>query len=136
MRVYLCARYGRRTELQRCARILRQDGHDVRVDWLSGPAGDDDKLTPREARDIAHVDMLCIDASDAVLVFSESPDSRFGRGGRHFEMGYAYAKRKQILVVGPRENVFHHADGVRCAPDFESARDVLKRLDCITVSHT
>lgn len=136
MRIYLCARYGRRAELQGYANTLRQDGHEVVADWLDGPADDDDVLTPAEAHCIATTDMLCIDAADVVMVFSERPDSMFGRGGRHFETGYAYAKRKRIVVVGPLENVFHYADGVRYAPDFEKARVGLKLLSCTIVNQS
>ncbi len=30
-----------------------------------------------------------------------------GKGGRHIEHGYAVATGKRLIVVGPRENIFH-----------------------------
>ena len=60
-------------------------------------------------------DIEDIDAADVFVEFvpsdTELVDATLrssSRGGRHFEMGYAYAKGKIIYVVGPKENVFHH----------------------------
>jgi nucleoside 2-deoxyribosyltransferase len=44
--------------------------------------------------------------SDAELVYATLRSS--SRGGRHFEMGYAYKAGTTIFVVGTKENVFHH----------------------------
>jgi hypothetical protein len=35
-----------------------------------------------------------------------------GRGGRHVEFGAAVATGKRLIVVGHRENLFHHLPGV------------------------
>lgn len=43
------------------------------------------------------------------------------RGGRHCEFGYALATRKEILVVGPRENVFYCLEEVRHRESWEEA---------------
>jgi nucleoside 2-deoxyribosyltransferase len=34
-------------------------------------------------------------------------------GGRHVEFGYALAKGKRVVVIGERENVFHHHPSVK-----------------------
>ena len=53
-----------------------------------------------------------IAASDIFIAFTEEPDSPYGRGGRHVEFGFAmyhYGEDhlKAVIVVGPRENIFH-----------------------------
>ena len=35
-----------------------------------------------------------------------------GKGGRHVEFGLGLAQGKRMIIVGPREHVFHTADGV------------------------
>ena len=136
MKIYLCGRFGRRAELAEYAQALAEDGHEITATWLCETSANDQDLTPQECQGAAKLDTADIDRSDLVLVFSEAPDSPYGRGGRHFETGYAYAKGKRIVVVGPLENVFHYADGIRYAPDFEKARVGLKLLSCTMVSQS
>ena len=47
-------------------------------------------------------------AADAVIVFTEMPNSVLATGGSHVEFGLALAQGKRVIVVGPRENVFHY----------------------------
>ena len=43
-----------------------------------------------------------------LIAFSEEPRAGgASRGGRHVEFGLALAWGKGVVVVGPRENVFH-----------------------------
>lgn len=49
--------------------------------------------------------------ADAMVAFSESPDGDVpgrSRGGRHVEFGIALALGIPIIVVGPKENIFHY----------------------------
>ena len=48
-----------------------------------------------------------MEAADALIAFTERPRAELTRGGRHVEFGMALAWRKRVLVVGPRETVFH-----------------------------
>jgi nucleoside 2-deoxyribosyltransferase len=108
MNVYLCARYGRKDEMQRYAKFLRDHGHDVYSTWHDSAVRDDDALTLPEASETAYKAIDEIECADTVIAFTEAPDSPYGRGGRHFELGYAYAMRIRTITVGPRENLFHH----------------------------
>jgi len=47
-------------------------------------------------------------AADAVIVFTEIPNAVLATGGSHVEFGLALAQGKRVIVVGPRENVFHY----------------------------
>jgi hypothetical protein len=47
-------------------------------------------------------------AADAVIIFTEIPNATPATGGRHVEFGLALAQGKRVIVVGPRENVFHY----------------------------
>ena len=46
-----------------------------------------------------------------------------GRGGRHVEFGYAASRGKRLTIIGPRETVFHHLDGVE---HFENAQEFMR----------
>jgi hypothetical protein len=43
-----------------------------------------------------------------------------GKGGRHVEFGLAVAAGKRLVVIGPRENVFHCLPGVSVVTDIEA----------------
>ena len=119
MKIYLAARYSRRAELLEYAGELREAGHEVTSTWLQGEhqlanryntAGAVEAATdtvPMVARPFALADYADVWAADIVVSFTEAPRSGASRGGRHVEFGLALAWNKTVLVVGPRENVFH-----------------------------
>lgn len=47
------------------------------------------------------------DLSNADAIVSFTGGGGGGKGGRHVEHGYAIAAGKRLVVVGPRENIFH-----------------------------
>jgi len=47
------------------------------------------------------------DINEANVVVSFTSGTGAGKGGRHVEFGYGLAKNKRMVIVGPRENVFH-----------------------------
>ena len=115
MRIYLAARYSRRLELCGYAEELRAAGHAVECRWLLGNhqhegAADVERATksvPLAGRPFAEDDWKDVLASDALIAFSEEPRSSASRGGRHVEFGLALAWGMRVVLVGPRENVFH-----------------------------
>ena len=122
MRIYLAGRFDRLDELNHYADELCQLGHIVDCRWLQGlhqlhpkpelvdaPNFD----TPMEAMPFAKDDLEDVANSDLLILFSEHPDSHSKRGGRHVEFGIALALGKQIIVVGPRENIFHCLPQIR-----------------------
>ncbi len=116
MKIYLAARYERMIELRTYRDDLEKMGHVVTSCWLSGVH---DKLDPLDA---ARNDCRDVVSSDCVISFTEIPESAFGRGGRHVEFGVALARGKRAIVVGHRENVFHHLPEAEFYPTWGEAR--------------
>lgn len=119
--VYLAARYSRREEMLDYQRELEEAGHVVNSRWLLGehqihPGSEGvDKnapFVPEEARPFAQDDVEDVANADVVISFTEYPNSPYGRGGRHVEFGYALRAGKQLIIVGPWENIFHRLPNV------------------------
>ena len=138
MRIYLAARYSRREELCGYAAALRSFGHVVDARWLLGnhqihEGADKVELAtisvPIEGRPFALDDYDDVANSDLLIAFSESPRSdASSRGGRHVEFGLALAWSKRVIVVGPRENVFHTLPQVEHHWTWEECLDSLVKV--------
>jgi nucleoside 2-deoxyribosyltransferase len=105
--IYLASSYSRRLEMVEHAAELTALGHTVVSTWVNGHhetrPNIDAEATDAERRQWAEEDLRDIDLCDLMIV---STDSGHQRGGKWVEMGYALALRKQVWIVGPRENVF------------------------------
>lgn len=109
--VFLSARYARRHELRRYREDLLRLGFRVASRWLDGEdeiglAGPDRE----EARRWLEIDLVDLAQASVVVCFSEDPEVQpvgGSRGGRHVELGMALEAGKEVLLVGPRENLFH-----------------------------
>lgn len=66
-----------------------------------------------------------MDASHILVFFSLTPETLFTRGGRYVEFGYMLGCRKPILVVGPKENIFHYLGSVHHVDTWEEAKGIL-----------
>lgn len=132
MKVYLCARYGRRAELLDYRADLIAAGHDSTARWLEG-----DDLTLLDAAltttasdqgaGFALNDLEDLRASEILVFFSEPPDQPgASRGGRHVEFGFALAGGMLAIVVGERENAFHCLPRVEVVADWPHA---LRRIN-------
>lgn len=60
----------------------------------------------------ALMDIEDVDAADTVVSFTQPERSYNIGGGRHTELGYALAKGKRLVVIGPREQIFHYHPAV------------------------
>ena len=125
MRIYLAARYSRHPEMFEYAQTIeRETHHKVVASWITG--AHEDKSKSREfyaiedAKEVAECGLL--------ISFTEEPGSRKGRGrgGRHVEFGMAVALRKNVWVIGPRENVFHELPEVLRFSTFDDALMLLR----------
>lgn len=119
--VYLAPRHSRRTEMEAYIADLKEHGLQVYAGWITNPypASETSLLTtPAVASYLALADMQEIGRADTVFVFSEPPGVRPNRGGRHVEFGYALGLGKRIIVIGPRENVFHCLSGIYLYADW------------------
>jgi hypothetical protein len=117
MNIYLAASYERRLEIAEYAKLLQEDGHIVTSRWLTGEG------EQRSNEWCAEQDLRDLTKSECQINFTTGEPSR---GGRQVEFGYGIALEHRLVLVGPREHVFHHIQGVEQYNTFEEARQTLK----------
>ena len=117
--VYLASRYRRRKELENYAQDLANQGWEVTSRWVFGHHEND----CRSPTIYALEDWDDLARAQWMMAFTEEPNDHgsYSRGGRHVELGMALAWGKNVVIVGPRENVFCHLPQVRQADTFEAA---------------
>ena len=131
MRVYLAAAWGRREEILRVADRLCLEGIDVTSGWLTEEEGMQSGSKERFLRERAYVDLQDVDRADVLVRFADTPRTRsvpraLISGARMFEMGYAKAKGKGLIVVGGKQNVFDRLDGIIHIKDADALVRLLK----------
>lgn len=120
MKLYLAARYSRREEMADYANLLTIMGHEVTSRWLMGHhhawTGEYDSLWQQ----FALADFEDVDKAEVVVSFTHPRNTLTAGGGRHSEFGYGYAKGKRMVIIGERENIFHHLPGVEVYSDIDA----------------
>lgn len=118
MRIYLAARYSRRTEMQEIAERLRKYGCIVTSRWIEGrhDGMPDKQCAEEDVRDVI--------AADVLISFTNEPRTPT-RGGRHVEFGIALHRSMRLIIVGPREHVFHYLGKVE---HFETTEEMMEAL--------
>lgn len=127
--VYLAARYSEKDEINQVADMFRSRGISVTSSWLDeshDPKSSMADIPTDFLKVYAETDIRDIDSADWFVFHSVDPDVATVRGGRHVEFGYALAKRKKILVVGPKENIFHHISGIEHTDCWIEASKIVK----------
>lgn len=122
MKIYLAAAYERNEEMRGVRDVLEAMGHTVTARWVDQHEGEVPEAIGADslaADPAAHYRYALIDLEDlreaeTVISFTGAP----GRGGHHTEFGAALALEKQLILVGPRENVFHALPEVQWFPDW------------------
>lgn len=121
LKVYLAADFDRKAELKGYANDLWDADVIVTSSWLDMPdvagQGSDAQtdsaiatmaVGPRsdaKAEDMASLDLRDVQRADLLVAFTTGFKAR---GGRHVETGVALSRPgRRVLLVGPRENVFH-----------------------------
>jgi nucleoside 2-deoxyribosyltransferase len=110
-KIYLAAMFSLKDEIAKRKAELQLLGYTITSTWTEEKASPtcslkdygEDYHTLYAGRDIEE-----INSCDVLVLFTVDPDKATLRGGRHFESGYATGKQKQVVVVGPRENIFHY----------------------------
>jgi hypothetical protein len=105
--IYLAGRWDRQEELRGYRIELRRRGHIVNARWLDQyDTIDLEKLGRKDVSDFASdqalVDIADIVSCDLFLAFTGGG----GSGGRHVEFGMALWMEKEIVMIGPLENIF------------------------------
>ena len=126
MMIYLAADYARKHEMQGCRDVLESMGHKVTARWIDnddsiedagGTGVGIDDANRMYYSQFADKDFEDIDASEVFILFTTGALSR---GGRHTEFGRAQAKGKRLIIIGPREHVFHCTQEVSHYPAWRS----------------
>jgi nucleoside 2-deoxyribosyltransferase len=107
--VYLMSQFYDRHRLRHVRTTLETDGIAVLARWIDQ---EEAELTPADAQRWLQHDLDDLRAADVCLAWSFPCQHGHGTGGRHVELGYALALQKPILLIGSRENVFHHHPGI------------------------
>lgn len=114
-KAYLATRYSRHPEMREAREVLATLGVEVTSRWIdchTDVVGDfTSSFTPEvlnerpaDCAPLGQHDLDDIDAADMVISFSCDGS---GKGGRHVEFGYGLARGKRMILIGPREHVFH-----------------------------
>lgn len=106
IRIYLATLFSRREEMEKVADKLTIAGYEVVSRWVYGG---EDGLSDR---DIAELDLEDVRKADIVMSYTALRGAATPGGGRHVEFGYGYALGKRSVIIGERENVFHHLPDV------------------------
>lgn len=125
MRLYLASRFARGAEMEQFAEQARAAGFEVTSRWHNGSHGDpniDSDLTHPGMPRYAVEDLNDVARADVVVSFTHGGG---GKGGRHVEFGLGLAWNKRMVVVGPREHVFHTVDGVERVDTWSEALGLL-----------
>jgi nucleoside 2-deoxyribosyltransferase len=132
MRVYLAGAWGRREEILRVANRLRHVGVEITSNWLTEEAGMQSGSKERFLRERAYIDLQDVDRADALVRFADISRTRqvpraLISGARMFEMGYAKAKGKTLIVVGGKQHVFDRLAEVIHVKDADALVRLLKQ---------
>lgn len=117
--IYLASRYQRKDEMAINAQLLRNMGHKICSRWHD--------IEP-DYINAALIDINDINKCNMIVMFTEDKDNlpKSNTGGRHFELGYAFAKRIETIIIGEVENAFHLLPGIR---RFSSWEDFLTHME-------
>lgn len=114
---YIAGRLDRKDELVVAERVLQEHNILPGTPWLHN-----DTDIRREGADIPKLALMDYDAvmnADLLVFFSDNLDApseqdeytvpmRWATGGRHVEFGIALASRLDIVIIGDKQNIFHH----------------------------
>jgi hypothetical protein len=109
---YFAARYSRNAEMRKYRDQLKRRGVEVSARWIDQHGGDllesfvAEKLNsdPEECAKYALIDLQDISNADTMISFTSEDGG--GKGGRHVEFGRGL-EMMQMILIGPREHVFH-----------------------------
>jgi nucleoside 2-deoxyribosyltransferase len=136
MRLYLAAAWSRKAEIKAIAQELNNltIGVHVGARWLDeedptygGPPATEFR------RERARIDVADVKSADVIVRFTDdlsSPTvpSGLASGARMFEMGYAYAFKKIIIVVGGIQPIFDYLPEIIHVEDIPALKEKLIEL--------
>lgn len=129
--IYIAARFSRRPEAHELSKRLRERGHRITSRWVRPgddhvlPTGLSQQAADDERARFATEDCADVIACDCMVSLMEEPRND-SRGGRHVEFGMALGLGKRLVIIGPRETVFHQLPQVVY---FRDEAEFLQALD-------
>lgn len=138
--VYLAARYSRHPEMRRVRDELAALGYVVTSRWIDQHNGalpdslDQTALNTEAERAALFAQADLDDLAHADTVISFTTPQGGGKGGRHVEFGVALGWGKHVVLVGPRENIFHTLPGLEQYDSWEAFRTELVRVPLATLA--
>jgi len=127
MKFYLCSPTAMAKDMESFRLAIESCGHAVMSRWHSGNIGNPRlELTDPQIFQRAVDDIRDIENSDVLIAFAASG----GRGGRHYEMGYAYGAGLTVWMVGQMEHAFHSLH-YNSGTQFDSWTECLKRIETL-----
>lgn len=118
MKAYIAACFQQQEEVKQKAKELQMLGVVVTSRWRYEQGSGDGSEPSMAAKyaACADFDLHDIEAADTFILLAGQVSRT---GGKHVETGYALAKGKRVIVVGPAENVFHWHDDIILIPTWQ-----------------
>lgn len=140
--IYFAGRYSRAEQLRKYRDDIHALGYIVSSRWLDHHGGALRKSLDKAdiesdidyANAIAAADLQDLEAADMIVAFTEEEPG--GKGGRHFELGYAVRAKKRIILIGPRENVFHALPFMHQFPSWSDFISYARRINATSSDQT
>jgi hypothetical protein len=148
MKVYIASIFADQDRVALRAEELKADGVTPTMRWCYEMVPHQCTITdfPDEYfRETAVFDLEDILAADKLVLtvptdkmMADCTLRAMARGGRHFESGFMYAmayarpSEYELIIVGPRENVFHFLDGQSVTSKFPAIRQFNTWEECRT----
>lgn len=110
VKIYIAASHPRFEQAENFALMARTAKIDVTSHWHSQP--DKESYTPKDPTKLPKImegaserDLWEVKSADILVVIT---GDTLTKGGRHAEVGIALGEGKEVLLIGPREMVFHY----------------------------
>lgn len=111
--VYIAGKWDRREELLQFAFDLHDVGCNIVSTWLWANENEQDE----NYKEYAVRDIKDIGDCDTFILFTGK--EVYYRSGHLTELGFALAWGKEVIIIGPRANIFCHLNIIRHCADIE-----------------
>ena len=101
MKIYIAASFPRKEDANSLAEHLKKADHIIVSRWHNEDSeyATEDQMVPRAQRDM--------DDMERCNMMIQYTGDNLSHGGRHCECGIAVALHKDVVLIGPREQVIH-----------------------------
>jgi|SRR5882672_3889962 len=122
MNIYLAHNFAAREWLPKVVEMLAAQGHKCTSTWIF----DDSHAKGGTKRESAQVDIEDIERSEILVLFVDQEGPTPGRG-KYFELGFAYARGKRIILVGTDDGcVFYSLSQIERVLNVKELLEVLR----------